>query len=395
MKKRILALLLIMTMIIPSLMMPVAAAPQKANGYIEAADTYGAVAKAVVTKLNGNQNGLTITVSVDGVVVAYRYVLINNNSAGEFVVGDYKVYVSTYGNDKIDYCFITYAPEPPCGHDWVTVFTATCLYGGISKEVCGLCGGEQNEEIVSALGHDFSEEVETVPPTSQKEGYTVYKCVRCDETKTFVLPGVMRDITGTEFVNEMGLGWNLGNALDSAGYPYGSERNLLGLDEMSWGSPMITKSMIDAVAEAGFKTLRIPITWETKIGPAPDYKITDVWMNRVEEIVNYGLANDMTVIINIHHDGWISLSNNSGAAKTAANAQFTAVWTQIADRFKNYGDKLVFESLNEPREYGANNEWTGGSTQGRNYLNELNQLMVNTVRGTGGNNEKRFIMVPT
>ena len=399
MKKRFLAFLLIISMIIPLLIMSVTAAPQKTNGYAEAGNTYGAVASAIVTKLNGNQNGLKITVRIDGNIVADTYVLINKNSAGEFAVGNYKVYVSTYGNDKIDYCFITYAPEPPCKHVWTAIVTATCLDDGISKEVCGLCGGEQNEKFLEAVGHDFNVFVKTAPPTSKEEGYTVYKCVRCDETEnrdfTPVLPGEMRDITGIQFVGEMGLGWNLGNALDSAGYPYGSERNLLGLDEMSWGSPIITESMIGAVANAGFKTLRIPITWETKIGPAPDYIITDVWMNRVEEVVNYGLANDMTVIINIHHDGWISLSNNSGAEKTAANAQFIAVWTQIANRFKNYGDKLVFESLNEPREYGASNEWSGGSANGRNYLNELNQLMVTTVRATGGNNEKRFIMVPT
>ena len=229
--------------------------------------------------------------------------------------------------------------------------------------------------------------------------------VRADGEEPDV-PGVMRDITGTDFVAEMGVGWNLGNSLESGGYDYGSDRNLLGLDELSWGSPYTTKAMIDAIADAGFKTLRIPITWESKIGPAPNYEITDVWMNRVEEVVNYGLDNDLTVIINIHHDSWVKLSqtgadgNQTGAAldateKAAVKDKYEKVWTQIANRFKNYGDKLVFESLNEPREYGYSNQWGGGTSQGRSLLNEYNQWMVDVVRATGGNNETRFILTPT
>ena len=88
------------------------AAPQQKNGYVEAANTYGAVASAKVTGLSGNQNGLTITVTVDGTVVAETYQTIPNNSSGEFTVGDYKVYVSTSGNTKVDSCFITYAKAP-------------------------------------------------------------------------------------------------------------------------------------------------------------------------------------------------------------------------------------------------------------------------------------------
>jgi len=109
--KKFLASVLAFTMIL-SLSIPSASAPQKNNGYTEAEDTYGAVANAVVDKIGGNKNGLAITVSIDGDIAAETYVLINNNSAGEFEVGDYRVYVSTYGNTKIDFCFITYAPEP-------------------------------------------------------------------------------------------------------------------------------------------------------------------------------------------------------------------------------------------------------------------------------------------
>jgi len=109
--KKYISLALVL-MLLVAIVTPAAAAPDKTNGYVPADDTFGAVATAVVTRLNGNQNGLTITVRVDGAVVAETYVLIRNNSAGEFAVGEYRVYVSTYGNDKIDHCFISFAPEP-------------------------------------------------------------------------------------------------------------------------------------------------------------------------------------------------------------------------------------------------------------------------------------------
>jgi adenosylhomocysteine nucleosidase len=109
--KRILSFVIIFTMLFTTVSLA-ADTPQKANGYIEAVDTYGAIARAVVDKLNGNRNGLTIIVEADGNIVAEDYFLIANNSSGEFEIGEYKVYVSTSGNTKIDYCFITYAPEP-------------------------------------------------------------------------------------------------------------------------------------------------------------------------------------------------------------------------------------------------------------------------------------------
>ena len=91
---------------------PAMAAPQKTNGYIEADETYGAFAAAEITKLSGSQNELTITIAIEGNIIAEGFFHIPNNSAGEFEVGEYKVYVSSYGNDKIDCCFITFAPEP-------------------------------------------------------------------------------------------------------------------------------------------------------------------------------------------------------------------------------------------------------------------------------------------
>jgi len=218
--------------------------------------------------------------------------------------------------------------------------------------------------------------------------------------------GMRSNFDGFDFVAEMGVGWNLGNALEAGGFPYGSERNLAGQCETTWGSPIITESMIDYVITAGFNTIRIPITWQNHIGPGPDYRITDHRMNRVEEIVNWVLERDAIAMINMHHDTWKNLSNVTGSGSgdvqpwtpqeaAAIEAQIVAVWTQIAERFAGYDDRLIFNALNEPREYGAFNQWIGGSAQAREVLNQRNQLIVNTIRETGGNNAYRFISVPT
>ncbi|MCL2285793.1 MAG: cellulase family glycosylhydrolase [Firmicutes bacterium] len=218
--------------------------------------------------------------------------------------------------------------------------------------------------------------------------------------------GMRENFDGFDFVAEMGVGWNLGNALDSGGFAYGSDRNLAGLCETSWGSPIITRSMIDYVVDAGFGNVRIPITWQNHIGPGPEYRITDVRMDRVEQLVNYVLERDAIAMINMHHDTWKNLSNVTGPGQNdvlpwtpeqeaAIQAQITAVWTQIAERFRDYDDRLIFNVFNEPREYGAFNQWWGGSVQAREVLNQRNQLVVDLIRETGGNNAYRFISVPT
>ena len=152
-----------------ALAVPASAAPQKTNGYAAASATYGAVAAAKVDKLNGNQNGLAITVKAEGKIVAETYVMIKNNSAGEFNVGGYKVYVSTYGNDKIDYCFITYAPAPApvckcdpgavSSHDlvWHEGPAGNCFGNGYDYFACAcsLCNFWMYDTIKYTIGHEL------------------------------------------------------------------------------------------------------------------------------------------------------------------------------------------------------------------------------------------------
>ncbi|MBQ9642526.1 MAG: glycoside hydrolase family 5 protein [Lachnospiraceae bacterium] len=194
----------------------------------------------------------------------------------------------------------------------------------------------------------------------------------------------MRDLTPAELIAEMNTGWNLGNSLDAY--------DGTGLDtETSWGNPATTKEMIDTISGRGFNVIRIPVTWGPHMGAAPDYTVDEEWMNRVQEVVDYAIDDGMFVILDSHHEeAWRILDD---AHIEAVSAQHIALWTQIAERFKDYGDHLIFDGLNEPRVKDGPNEWNGGTSEGRACLTRLNQEFVDTVRATGGNNEKRLLLI--
>lgn len=197
----------------------------------------------------------------------------------------------------------------------------------------------------------------------------------------------MRDMTGIEIALEMAPGINLYNTLDATG------TWVTGLaTETMWGNPYTTNEMVASMANRGFKSLRIPVSWHDHMGPAPAYTIDNAWMDRVEVVVNYALNNGMYAIINIHHDDEMMIPTYEKKANSID--WVTKTWAQIAERFKDYGDYLLFETMNEPREQGSPQEWTGGSVEHRAVVNALNLAAVNTIRGSGGNNTERYIMVP-
>lgn len=197
-------------------------------------------------------------------------------------------------------------------------------------------------------------------------------------------PSPIRDISSSELVKEIHIGWNLGNTLDAVGGTGISS-------ETSWGNPKTTKAMIDTMKEAGFNTLRVPTTWESHLGPAPDYTIDTAWLDRVQEVVDYGIDNEMFVILNLHHEEWYSPTYDN---EETAITILTKVWAQIADRFQNYDEHLIFEGLNEPRQKGTANEWNGGDKEGWEVLNHFNEAFVETIRKAGGNNPLRHLMIP-
>ncbi len=220
-----------------------------------------------------------------------------------------------------------------------------------------------------------------------------------DATEDSGLP-IDADCVPSAAVADMRLGWNLGNSLDS--YISSSSSTPVPPDleaETVWGNPLVNADLFKLVAASGFGVVRIPITWFNRFGPAPDYTIHPTFMGRVEEIVKYALDQDLYVIINVHHDGgsnvqgrWINLVDSSGKVTSAnteqVTTQFTKIWAQIADHFKDYGKYLLFESMNE---VGAP---SGASPAVYGVLNGLNQAFVDTVRASGGNNVGRCLVVP-
>lgn len=196
------------------------------------------------------------------------------------------------------------------------------------------------------------------------------------------IPGTIRNISSTALVAEMGIGWNLGNSLD-----------VEDSDKTAWGNPLPSQQIIDKVFTMGFRTLRVPITWSYDQQSSAPYTINEDFMTQVQETVNYGINKGMHVIIDVHHDNdWIRPTN---ADAPAVKMRLASLWTQVANRFEPYGDKLIFETLNENRLLNSAEEWSGGTAEGRSVLNEYHETSLNAIRATGGNNAGRHIMVST
>lgn len=190
------------------------------------------------------------------------------------------------------------------------------------------------------------------------------------------------------FVEKMGNGINLGNALDSTNLrQYRPDAGDLEYEEF-WGNPAITQQQLAAVKEAGFGTVRIPVTWEDHMDE--NGMISQVWLDRVQQVVDMALAEDLYVIIDTHHESWLDLRLEQEAEITA---RLQTLWTQIAERFADYDEKLLFEGMNEPRLRGSEHEWDAGTPEMRGMVNRLNVAFVQTVRNSGGNNQERYLLI--
>jgi len=219
------------------------------------------------------------------------------------------------------------------------------------------------------------------------------------DTKNDYALELMSDKTAFDYFRDEGLvvGWNIGNSLDA----YVSGR----ASETGWGNPKINQELLDGVKQAGFNLVRIPVTWIGYIGPEPDYHINEKYLKRVAEVVEMAHNAGLKVIINIHHDGstangrdngWLSINKARGSEEgyKEVTFKFVRVWTQIATYFRNYGDWLIFESMNEIHD--GNWGWGSESAQTPQYkiINEWNRLFTKVVRGTGSNNAKRYLVLP-
>ena len=193
------------------------------------------------------------------------------------------------------------------------------------------------------------------------------------------------DKTAVEIVNDMGQGWNLGNTFDCW-----NTRGWTTDTETGWGNPRTTKDMISAIHASGFDSVRIPITWYENLADQSTFDIDDAYLARVKEVVDYAYDQGMYVIINMHWD-WEtggSLWLNKGLD---ALPQFTAMWTEIGNYFKDYDQHLVFEDMNEVA--WQSNPYAGYEDVSYNTLNKLNSEFVSLIRKTGGNNANRLLLL--
>lgn len=196
----------------------------------------------------------------------------------------------------------------------------------------------------------------------------------------------LTQLNASQIVSAMGAGWNLGNQLDASsnGTP----------NETAWENPTITKALIQKVKAAGFKTIRIPVSYLSKIGSAPNYTVDPTWMARVKQVVDYAYNEGMYVIVNMHGDGYKSVTGSwllcDSNDQATIKAKYQKVWKQIANTFINYNEHLIFESMNEEFDgaYGTPN------TSHYANINAYNQIFVDTVRQAGGNNSSRWLLIP-
>ena len=201
------------------------------------------------------------------------------------------------------------------------------------------------------------------------------------------------DNAAMAFLRQMGVGWNLGNTFDAWRDGGGDEMSI----EAYWCGVYTTEDMIEAVHAAGFSTIRIPVSWHNHVDA--DFTISPAWLDRVQQVVDWAIARDMTVILNIHHDESPDFFYPSEACFETSERYVRRVWEQLAARFADYGEKLVFESLNEPRQKGTDWEWwldesNPDCREAADCINRLNQVFVDTVRAAGGGNAERYLMVP-
>lgn len=224
---------------------------------------------------------------------------------------------------------------------------------------------------------------------------------KASENKPSQIAGKMRNITSQQLVEDMTFGWNLGNTLDVCqadrdGDGKINEHVEAGekVDETLWGNPKATKELFTSLKKNGVNAVRIPVTWRDHMDS--NGNIDREWMDRVQQVVDYAYSQGMYVIINVHHDGggdpkfgaWII--KESQKDYNTFLKKYKNVWKQIAERFKNYSDYLIFESMNE---VGFDTLYNKNKADAYNLINKINQDFVDIIRATGGNNAKRHLLI--
>ena len=235
------------------------------------------------------------------------------------------------------------------------------------------------------------------------------------------------DFDQAAFTKALGLGWNLGNTYEAvksngkelidvdgktAKYSSGETVYEMTPDPTAWGNIPMNEDLAKQIKELGFSSVRMPVGWLDNIGEGPDYKIKDEWMSQIKEAVDYMVAEDLYVIVNMHSDGYHTIAGGwlycdaPEEQQTEIRAKYAAVWTQIAETFKDYDEHVIFESMNEEfarkrdaeyRNFTTNEadaNWGTPDEESYENINKYNQIFVDSIRAVGGENSTRWLLVP-
>ncbi len=228
--------------------------------------------------------------------------------------------------------------------------------------------------------------------------FTAMLCGGCESNGITIpelnfTPKTVPDSEALAFTRKMGVGWNLGNTFDATGGSWIKDEMDI---ETAWQNDKTTEALIDMIHEAGFDTIRIPVSWHDHVDS--EFNISERWLDRVREVADWAYSRGMYVIINIHHDCEKPYYYPSEDCLDNSIAYVRAIWTQLGETFVDYDEHLIFENLNEPRLKGTANEWNANPgipevAASMECINVLNQTFVDTVRAAGGKNADRFLMV--
>ena len=280
------------------------------------------------------------------------------------------------------------------GEATVTVTSSEQPTVSTSTAWCGVQAGsigsnrETTVTIAAAANATTSSRSGSVTISCGKESVTV----NLTEEAYSVSTASTTALTPEQVFNAMGPGWNMGNHMDAVSNGVSGET--------IWGNAKCTQATFDNVKKAGFKAVRICTTWTGHIGEAPAYRLEDKWLERVAEIVGYAEKAGLVAIVNTHHDEtyWLDISKayNNNTQNEKVKDEIFCVWTQIARRFADKGEWLVFESFNEIQDggWGWSAAFQANPDAQYKVLNEWNQVFVNAVRGAGGNNATRWLGIP-
>lgn len=290
--------------------------------------------------------------------------------------------------------------ESECYGKWDASFTVTSSAAPKVKSNVNWCTFK-----VGAYGKDSTTEVKVYIGANRtdksREGALTVSCgneslkIALSQKPYSVRTVDVEAVTPQMVFDAFAMGWNMGNQMDAFSNDVASET--------AWGNPKCTQQTMDRVKKAGFSSVRIPVTWMGHIGEGGAYKIEDKWLDRVAEIVDCARKAGLKVIINTHHDEnnndsaahWLNIKSASlnATSNERTKDEIACVWSQIALRFKDCGEWLVFEPFNEIQDggWGWSAEFRANPQAQYRVLNEWNQVFVDAVRAIGGENSTRWL----